>query len=179
MATKQIRVSYHAKKLSLEDIVLTVQVNNVQVFDGVINETADLRPNQPTGVEYFMFDIELPKLVRNDPTPKINVPVQVTVQNGSLILKGWYQNFVRKGETKETFASGSADVWNGPCWIASQPTWNDVTDTTLYNFESHFENGQPGSPGELRMQSGDIVKFDLEVNKFNDQQDGWPLPESW
>jgi len=177
MATKQLKLTLQAQPLGGSDVTVVVTVDGEVKFNQTVPEAGPIVLNQPNPNEYIEIDIDVPVLdvidYANVPST-VTLPVSISSTNGAIKIDYFSDNFFLGWQESPPASNnfvqvaGTASTWHEPCEIVSQPLWNGEALLNRYNIEYNNGPAQVTGPGEILIENGETVTFDLKVNKFND-----------
>lgn len=176
MPNKIIKFILQAEPSAQQDVNVVITVDSVPVFDSPVPTVGPVELDVPDPNESFTFDLDVAAaanvLATGWPvvlaTETRNFSISAT--NGTAKIENIRANFTATGNLVGnvfTFVPGSADSFE-TCNIIGQPTWNGEVDLIRYNIE--YNNGpiQVTGPGEVLIEPGETVVFDVAVPAFND-----------
>jgi hypothetical protein len=173
MTTKQLKITLQAQPISGANVTCVISVNGTECFNQSVPECDPIVLNQTDPSETIQFDIDVPTWTAGNTAPTVTYPVSIAVTNGSIKIENFSNNFAARFDpTANTVIAGSVDTWQGPNEIVSQPLWNGQALLERYDITYNRGPNQVTGPGEVLVQNGETVTFDLEIEKYNDT---WPL----
>jgi hypothetical protein len=158
---------------------LTVSINGVQKFSGLVNQTA-LAPNSAytLPIDTTQFSVVTLDQVADDmaSTPDINsrnefkqywstgpYEFSATVTGGDMSISLIEANY--NGiwwDTPEVWASGTADLWAG-IYCASQPQWNGSAIPGRFTWPVDPAQG----PNAILIDDTETVTYQIGLTKYN------------
>jgi len=179
MSTKQIRLLCLVNATDSVAAQLTVSINGVQKFSGLVNQTT-LAPNAvyTVPVDTTQFSVVTLDQVADDMTspPDINNANEfgqywtsgtnefsATVTGGDMSISLMQANWtgIWYG-TPEAWASGIVNRWSG-IYCASQPLWNGTANPDRFTWPVDPAQG----PGAIVITDAQTVVYQIGLTRYN------------
>ena len=180
MSTKQIRLLCLVDATDGVAAQLTVSINGVQKFSGLVNQTA-LAPNSvynlPIDLAQFSvvtFDQDADKFTiapnfgdLNEysqywTTGPVNFSAAVTGGNMSISLMQANYNGIWSDASPPTWTSGNADTWTG-LYCASQPLWDGTAQPSIFTYPPNPADG----PYAMPLNDTQTVAYQIGLTKYS------------
>ena len=162
MPTKQIAITLQAEPLTDQDVVVSVSVDGITVFDQAVPAVGTAEQGQTDPNETFQFSLEVP----SSAVPGVqNRNFSISATNGRAKIEKISSNFTRvgNGSTLEPGNAGSFVT----CNVVSQPLWNGEALLDRYDISYNLGPAQVTGPGEILIEAGETVVFDMAVPLYN------------
>ena len=178
--TKQIRLLCLVEATDGVAAQLTVSINGVQKFSGLVNQTT-LAPN---AVYNFPIDPAQFSVVTLDQdaenftvapafgdlneysqywtTGPINFSASITGGNMTISLMQANYNGQWSDASPPAWGSGTADTWAG-IYCASQPLWNGTAQPSIFTYPADTAQG----PYAMPVDNGQTVAYQIGLTKYS------------
>ena len=163
MPTKQVKLTLQASPASGQDVNLLITVDGATKFNQTVPAVGPAEQGITDPSESLQFDLNVDALVANSNVVTETHTFSMTATNGRAKIESIASNFSRQ----DANVAGNASTFL-VCNIVSQPMWNG--QALLERYDIAYNNGpiQVTGPGEILIESGETVTFDVAVQKFND-----------
>ena len=163
MPTKQVKLTLQASPASGQDVNLLITVDGTTKFNQTVPAMGPAEQGIPDPSETVQFDLNVDSLVANSNVNTETHTFSMTATTGRAKIETIQSNFTRQ----DANLAGDAGTFL-TCNIVSQPMWNG--QALLERYDIAYNNGptQITGPGEVLVESGETVTFDVAVQKFND-----------
>lgn len=168
MPTKQVKLTMQAASGSGSTVDLSVSVDGTVKFNQVVPIVGPASQGMTDPNESVEFDLEVGSAQGMSNVANIFAgethSFSATAANGVIKIETIGVNFSpvfptsNVGNVTSSGANGFA-----VCDITTQPLWDGVADTQLYDIQFNRGPIQVTGPGEVLIQSGQTVTFDISV----------------
>lgn len=171
MSTKQVKLTMQAVPQSGSTVDLSVSVDGTVRFNHSVPAigSGDMGITDPH--ETVEFDLEVASAQGQSNVANIFAPethsFSATATDGVIKIENISVNFnpilsSNVGNVLANVVSSGVDGFF-TCDITTQPLWNGVADTAIYNIAYNRGPLQETGPGEVLIESGQTVTFNLLV----------------
>lgn len=161
MPTKQVKITLQASPDAGQDVNLVVAVDGTTKINQAVPAVGPAEQGITDPSETVQFDLDVANATAN--VANTVCAFSITATNGRAKIETIATNFTVQGNA----VPGNATVFLTSN-IVSQPLWNG--QALLDRYDIAYNNGpiQITGPGEVLIESGETVTFDVAVQNFND-----------